>query len=82
MTPPQIGHDGVSPGTGWFLKDMELDLPTKGKHYHFECRQWLAKDKGDGKTSRTFGVDDGMSSITSYKPSETYYCYDSESDLV
>ncbi|XP_012940880.1 lipoxygenase homology domain-containing protein 1 [Aplysia californica] len=68
----EIGHDGVAPGTGWFLKDMELDLPTKGKHYHFDCKQWLAKDKGDGKTSRMFSVDDGLSSITSYKPMIPY----------
>ncbi|KAH9519113.1 Lipoxygenase y domain-containing protein 1 [Bulinus truncatus] len=63
-----IGHDGTAPGSGWYLKDLELDLPTKGKHYHFECKQWLARDKGDGKTSREFSVDDGKSSVTSYKP--------------
>nr|KAI8760088.1 lipoxygenase homology domain-containing protein 1-like [Biomphalaria glabrata] len=68
----QIGHDGTAPGSGWFLKDLEVDLPTKGKHYHFECRQWLARDKGDGKTSRDFNVEDGKSSITSYKPMVTY----------
>ncbi|CAL1540467.1 unnamed protein product [Lymnaea stagnalis] len=64
----EVGHDGTAPGSGWFLKELELDLPTKGKHYFFECKQWLARDKGDGKTNRIFSVDDGKSSITSYKP--------------
>ncbi|GFN87702.1 hypothetical protein PoB_001420800 [Plakobranchus ocellatus] len=64
----EIGHDGVTPGSGWFLKDLEVDLPTKGKHYHFDCKQWLARDRSDGKTTRIFGVDEGTSSVTSYKP--------------
>ncbi|ESO97796.1 hypothetical protein LOTGIDRAFT_208950 [Lottia gigantea] len=65
----EIGHDGTKPGTGWFIKEMEVDMPTKGKHYHFSCNQWLARDKGDGKTSRIFSVSDGQSSVVSYKPS-------------
>ena len=66
----QVGHDGTAPGSGWFLKEVEVDLPTKGKHYTFSCKQWLARDKGDGKTSRIFSVDDGISSVTSYRPSK------------
>ncbi|XP_076450682.1 LOW QUALITY PROTEIN: lipoxygenase homology domain-containing protein 1-like [Babylonia areolata] len=68
----EIGHDGTAPGTGWFLKEMDVDLPTKGKHYHFDCRQWLARDRSDGKTTRIFSVDDGTSSVTSYRPLVPY----------
>lgn len=64
----EVGHDGTAPGSGWFLKQIEVDMPTKGKHYTFACKQWLARDKGDGKTSRIFSVDDGISSVSSYKP--------------
>ncbi|XP_050409617.1 lipoxygenase homology domain-containing protein 1 [Patella vulgata] len=68
----ELGHDGTAPGTGWFVNEMEVDMPTKGKHYHFTCNQWLARDKGDGKTSRIFSVSDGQSSVVSYKPMITY----------
>ena len=68
----QIGHDGTAPGTGWFLKEVEVDMPTKGKHYHFNCRQWLARDRSDGKTTRLLSVDDGTSSVTSYRPCESW----------
>ncbi|XP_048241483.1 lipoxygenase homology domain-containing protein 1-like isoform X2 [Haliotis rufescens] len=68
----EVGHDGNAPGTGWFLKEVEVDLPTKGKHYHFTAQCWLAKDKGDGRISRTFSVDDGQSSVTSYRPMLPY----------
>lgn len=64
----EVGHDGVAPGSGWFLKQIELDVPTKGKTYVFACQQWLARDKGDGRTSRILSVQDGQSSVTSYKP--------------
>jgi hypothetical protein len=67
----QVGHDGVTPGSGWFVKEVEVDLPTKGKHYFFTCKCWLARDKGDGRTSRTFTLQDNDStSVVSYKPCE------------
>ncbi|XP_074659812.1 lipoxygenase homology domain-containing protein 1-like [Tubulanus polymorphus] len=70
----QVGHDGEKPGSGWFVKDIEIDMPTKGKHYTFNCRTWLAKDKGDGKTEKMFSVNDGQSVVTSYKPLVPYEC--------
>ena len=51
-------------------------MPTKGKHYYFTCNTWLARDKGDGKTSKTFMIQDGQSSVVSYKPSESQYGVD------
>ncbi|XP_064633987.1 lipoxygenase homology domain-containing protein 1-like isoform X3 [Lineus longissimus] len=68
----EIGHDGVTPGSGWFVKEVEIDMPTKGKHYFFNCHAWLAKDKGDGKTTRLFAVEDGESTMTTYKPKIPY----------
>lgn len=67
----QLGHDGTSPGSGWFVKQVSVDMPTKGKNFLFTCGQWLARDKSDGKTERTFSLDEGMSTITSYRPSES-----------
>jgi hypothetical protein len=66
----QLGHDGVTPGSGWFVKEVEVDMPTRGKHYFFTCKSWLARDKGDGKTTRFFSLNEGESSVVSYKPSE------------
>jgi hypothetical protein len=68
----QLGHDGTSPGSGWFVKQVSVDMPTKGKNFLFTCGQWLARDKSDGKTERTFSLDEGMSTITSYRPSECW----------
>lgn len=68
----EIGHDGTTPGSGWFLKHVEVDMPTKGKHYHFDCHQWLAMDKSDGKTTRMLSVDDETSTVTSYRPLVPY----------
>lgn len=62
----QIGHDGRTPGSGWYVKEVDVDMPTKGKNYHFDCDQWLAVDKGDGVTKQTFVCD--SNSINSYKP--------------
>lgn len=62
----------MNPGQGWFIKEIELDMPTKGKHYFFTCKQWLARDKGDGRTSRTFTLRDGDNSVIAYKPSRSF----------
>ncbi|CAD5121003.1 DgyrCDS9547 [Dimorphilus gyrociliatus] len=69
----EIGHDGVSTGSGWFLEQLTVDMPTKGKSYTFQCKQWLAIDKDDGKTTRVFNVDDQDSkSVVSYSPKIPY----------
>lgn len=68
----KLGHDGTAPGSGWFVKQVSVDMPTKGKNFLFSCSKWLARDKSDGRTERTFSLDEGMSSITSYRPKVTY----------
>ncbi len=39
----EVGHDGVTPGQGWLLKEIEVHIPIKGKSYYVSCNQWLAK---------------------------------------
>jgi len=66
-------------GSGWFVKDVEVDMPTKGKHYFFKCDSWLAKDKGDGQTTRLFTLDEGDAAVVSYKPRQFIYLWLSQS---
>eukprot|EP00058_Branchiostoma_floridae_P006411 XP_002591899.1 hypothetical protein BRAFLDRAFT_89416 [Branchiostoma floridae] len=66
----EFGHDGVLPGQGWFVKEVELDVPTAGKHYYFPCKRWLAKDKEDGLISRVLTLQDAESTMLSYTPSK------------
>ncbi|XP_033751254.1 lipoxygenase homology domain-containing protein 1-like isoform X2 [Pecten maximus] len=77
----EIGHDGEAPGTGWFVREVSVDVPTKGKHYLFQCKQWLARDKFDGKTIRIFTLDDGVSTVTSYRPMVQYECEVTTGDI-
>jgi hypothetical protein len=68
----QLGHDGITDESGWYVQDVEVDVPTNGKHYFFKCNAWLAKNKGDGLTSRLFGLDEADGSVVNYKPSENF----------
>lgn len=45
----RIGHDGTSAGSGWFLDEVRLDVPSKGQHYLFACHRWLDTREDDGK---------------------------------
>jgi len=63
----QLGHDGVTEGSGWFVKEVEVDTPTKGKRYFFKCDSWLDRDRGDGQTTRTFSLDEGEASVVGYQ---------------
>ena len=69
----QIGHDGVLSAQGWFVKNVEIDMPQSGKNYHFPCGRWMAKDKDDGLLQRTISVMDASATI--YKPSKLYLAY-------
>ncbi|XP_070566658.1 lipoxygenase homology domain-containing protein 1-like isoform X2 [Ptychodera flava] len=66
----EIGHDGVTPKDGWYVEDIEVDMPTVGKHYHFSCKRWLSKDKDDGQISRVLKGADAES--VQYKPKIPY----------
>jgi len=46
----RIGHDGSGVGSGWFLDEVKVDIPSKGECYTFACHRWLDKDEDDGLT--------------------------------
>ena len=52
----QLGHDGATPESCWLVDELSVAVPTKGVKYIFACKCWLAKDRGDGLTSRVFNV--------------------------
>ena len=45
----RIGHDGSSPGAGWFLDLVKVDIPSKGECYTFACHRWLDRNEDDGQ---------------------------------
>ena len=66
----KIGHDGVLSAQGWYVKNVEIDMPQSGKNYYFPCGRWLAKDKDDGLLVRTISVMDASSTV--YKASKYF----------
>uniref|UniRef100_A0A8D0GZA6 Lipoxygenase homology PLAT domains 1 n=1 Tax=Sphenodon punctatus TaxID=8508 RepID=A0A8D0GZA6_SPHPU len=52
----EVGHDGATPESCWLLDELTIIVPTKGVMYTFVCRCWLARDMGDGVTSRIFNI--------------------------
>ena len=45
----RIGHNGSKPGSGWFLDEVRIDVPSQGVRYIFACHRWLDTKEGDGK---------------------------------
>ncbi|XP_046528124.1 lipoxygenase homology domain-containing protein 1 [Equus quagga] len=56
----ELGHDGASPESCWLVEELCLAVPTQGMKYILRCNCWLAKDRGDGVTSRVFDLLDAM----------------------
>ncbi|XP_030623777.1 lipoxygenase homology domain-containing protein 1 [Chanos chanos] len=52
----ELGHDGATPESCWLVDEFSVAVPTKGVMYVFPCKCWLAKDRGDGLTTRVFSV--------------------------
>ncbi|XP_036179562.1 lipoxygenase homology domain-containing protein 1 isoform X1 [Myotis myotis] len=52
----ELGHDGASPESCWLVEELSLAVPTLGTKYTLRCNCWLAKDRGDGVTSRVFDL--------------------------
>lgn len=52
----QVGHDGATPESCWLVEELTIVVPTKGVMYNFVCKCWLARDKGDGLTSRILNI--------------------------
>lgn len=51
----RIGHDGANFGSGWFLDEVRIDIPSNGEQYVFACHRWLDKSEGDGETEIEMG---------------------------
>lgn len=66
----ELGHDGYRQKDSWYVKNIEIDVPTTGRKYFFPCECWLGKDKEDGKTVRMFSVDESKDVV--YKPKIPY----------
>ncbi|KAM6931491.1 lipoxygenase homology domain-containing protein 1 [Xenentodon cancila] len=52
----ELGHNGVTPESCWLVDELSVAVPTKGIKYIFQCKCWLAKDRGDGLTTRLLSV--------------------------
>ncbi|XP_056433977.1 lipoxygenase homology domain-containing protein 1 [Gadus chalcogrammus] len=52
----ELGHDGATPESCWLVDELAISAPTRGLKYEFACKCWLAKDRGDGLTSRVFNM--------------------------
>ncbi|XP_041320063.1 lipoxygenase homology domain-containing protein 1 [Pyrgilauda ruficollis] len=52
----EVGHDGATPESCWLMEELTIIVPTKGAMYNFVCKCWLARDKGDGLTSRILNI--------------------------
>ncbi|XP_069736464.1 lipoxygenase homology domain-containing protein 1 [Phaenicophaeus curvirostris] len=52
----EVGHDGATPESCWLMEELTIVVPTKGFMYNFVCKCWLARDKGDGLTSRILNI--------------------------
>lgn len=55
---------------GWFVKEVEVDVPTSGKKYFFPCNRWLGQNKEDGKVVRVLSASDNQ--LVTYKPHVSY----------
>ncbi|XP_061409976.1 LOW QUALITY PROTEIN: uncharacterized protein LOC133344041 [Lethenteron reissneri] len=49
-----IGHDGTSPGQGWFLDRVVVKVTGSelDREYVFPCERWLDQGRDDGKVER------------------------------
>ncbi|KAL2092882.1 hypothetical protein ACEWY4_012680 [Coilia grayii] len=57
----ELGHNGATPESCWLVDELSVAVPTKGIKYIFQCKCWLAKDRGDGLTARVFNILDATS---------------------
>ncbi|XP_062409544.1 lipoxygenase homology domain-containing protein 1-like [Sardina pilchardus] len=56
----ELGHDGETPESCWLVHELSVAVPTKGVKFVFQCKCWLAKDRGDGLTARVLNVMDAI----------------------
>ncbi|XP_076139289.1 lipoxygenase homology domain-containing protein 1-like [Alosa pseudoharengus] len=56
----ELGHDGATPESCWMVHELSVAVPTKGMKFVFQCKCWLAKDRGDGLTTRVLHIMDAV----------------------
>nr|CAH8854289.1 unnamed protein product [Trichobilharzia regenti] len=57
LTEIQVGNDAPeSPTMGWYLQSLYVSLPTLGKMYQFECKEWLSMNRGDKRRTQSFKI--------------------------
>ena len=64
----ELSNNGYGADSGWFVKEVEVDVPTSGKKYFFPCNRWLSQNKEDGKVVRVLSASDDH--LVTYKPRE------------
>jgi hypothetical protein len=69
----EIEHNGETVADSWFLDDVTIEMPTKGRAFYFSCHEWLSKHKGDGRTKRILKVQD--SNQTSFRPCKICFLF-------
>ena len=51
----QLGHNGTEDDQAWYVKKVEIDIPSKDKHFEFTLDCWISQDKGE--VTKLFVVD-------------------------
>ena len=50
-----IGHDNQGSEPGWYLEEVDVDIPVRDEHYVFRCGGWIAGgDPGQRKEAVLF----------------------------
>lgn len=52
----RIRHDNSGFSPAWYLEYIDVIDTADNDNYKFHCERWLAKNKDDMKTERTFYV--------------------------
>ena len=48
----KLSHDHTGYGSGFFVEEVEVEIPARQDRVKFPCRCWLAQDVDDGKIER------------------------------
>lgn len=66
----ELSNNAYGADSGWFVKEVEVDVPTSGKKYFFPCNRWLSQNKEDGKVVRVLSAADNQ--LVTYKPRKLF----------
>lgn len=67
----ELSSNSYGADDGWFVKEVEVDVPTSGKKYFFPCNRWLAQNKEDGKVVRVLSASDDQ--LITYRPRKSFF---------